>query len=458
MHRPAGRHQSSTIPAAALVVVALVAAACGPAPISTTVPGTGATSASPSTSQPALATPGPTPGPTLDRVTGWRSDLERLVPGMDAIHPELTHGATRAALDGAVASLIDEIAVSTDDRLMVGVLRIVAMVSAAGCDAHTGAFVWGSGSYSVDSIPFRLWLFEDEVVVVDALPPYEALIGSRIDAIEGRPISEVVEALDPIIPRDNDQTVRLLLPRYLLIPQVLHGLGIADEGPVALNLTSASGTASVELIEAVPMAEYNGWAGPYGLHLPADPDILYLSRIDDAIWWQLLPDAETLYVQYNRADLLPAGTLNDLQAALDDPEVTRVVLDVRHNFGGELRALDPIVEMFSDPEVNQPDRVFVLTGRNTFSAGSLLVARMAETDAVIVGETAGGCPTIFSDSSELILPFSGIVVNVAGDTAVGVRPDDERLTIEPDVIATLSREDWSDGRDRALEAIVVVAP
>jgi hypothetical protein len=436
-------------------IVAAAALACGPAPTATVPPSAvHASSPSPGASQATAASPAATP----DRVAGWRGDLELLVPGMDAIHPKLTHGVSGAALHDSVASLVGSIEISTDDELMVGVLRIVAMVSAAGCDAHTGAFIWGAGTYPVDSLPFRLWLFEDDLVIVDALPGYEVLIGARIDAVEGRPIDDVLSALDPIIPRENAQTVRLLLPRYLLIPQVLRGLGMADEGPISLSLVTAGGAPIVSPIDSVSMAEYNAWAGPYGLHLPADPEVLYLSRMDEALWWQLLPDAETLYVQYNRVDHLPAATLADLRTAALAPDIARVVLDVRHNFGGELSALTPVVSLLADPPINQPGRLFVITGRNTFSAGSLLVARVDETEAVIVGEPMGGCPTTYGDASDLVLPFSGITVSVASELSVGVRADDERLTIEPDTIAVLTREDWSDGRDPALEAIVLVAP
>ena len=378
---------------------------------------------------------------------------------MDAIHPDLGHDTPVADLEAAVATLSGEIATATDDELMVGVLRIVAMVSVAGCDGHTGAFIWGTGSYPVDSLPLRLWLFEDEVVIVDALPPYEALIGSRIDAVEGHTIDDVVAALDPLIPRDNAQTVRLLTPRYLLIPQVLRGLGLAGAGPVTLDVSAPDGDATPVDVEPIPMADYNDWAGPYGLHLPADPDVLSLSRIGDVLWWQLLPDAETLYVQYNRTDPLPSGLLAELTAAFADPDVTRVVLDIRHNFGGELSALEAMMTVYQDPAFDQPDRLFVITGRNTFSGGSLMVARLErDTAATFVGEAPGGCPTLFSDSSELRLPFSGIAVSVAGDTAVGVSADDPRTILEPDLGAPLTREAWQDGRDLALEAIVVVTP
>ncbi len=394
-----------------------------------------------------------------------------LVPGMAAIHPDLTHGVSRADLDAAVAALSATVDTETDDQLMVGVLRIVAMVSAAGCDAHTGAYIWGSGTYPVDSLPLRLWLFPDEtggdgdeVVVVDALPPYQELVGSRIDTIEGRPIAEVIAAIDPIVPRDNAQTVRLLMPRFLLIPQVLRGLGLADEGPVSLAVAAVAGTPTTLDVAPISMADYNAWAGPYGLHLPADPDVPYLSRIDDALWWSVLadeidPDLHTVFVQNNRTDDLPAALLGDLRTALQEPGVAKVILDLRHNFGGELRAIPPIEALFDDPAVDQPDHLYVLTGRNTFSGGSLLVARLdRDTQAVIMGEPMGGCPTIWSDPADLALPSSGIVVSVADDVAVGVDPTDPRLTIEPDVAAILTREEWADRLDPAIAFFDVVAP
>lgn len=390
---------------------------------------------------------------------------------MAAIHPDLTHGASRADLDAAVAALSATVDGATDEQLLVGVLRIVAMVSAAGCDAHTGAFVWGSGTYPLDSLPMRLWLFpdeadedRDEVVVVDALPPYAGLIGSRIDSVDGHPIADVLAAIDPIVPRDNAQTVRLLTPRFLLIPQVLRGLGLADAGPVSLAVTAVDGAPSTIDVEPIPMAEYNAWAGPYGLHLPADPNVAYLSRIDDAMWWtvvadELDPERRTVFVQNNRTDDLPATLLGDLGAALQAPDVSRVILDLRHNFGGELRAIPPIEALFDDPAVDKPDHLYVITGRNTFSGGSLLVARLErDTQAVILGEATGGCPTIWSDPSELVLPWSGITVNVADDVAVGVDPNDPRLTIEPDVSAILTREEWADRVDPAIDYFDVVAP
>jgi hypothetical protein len=420
----------------------------------------------PPTRLPATATPPPataTPSPTADRNAGWRSDLEALVPGMDRFHPNLAHGTSRQDLEGAVAGLIDTIPAATNDELMAGVLRIVAMVSAKGCDAHTGAFVWGTGTYPVQSLPLRLWLFPSEVRssldIVDALPPYEDLVGSTIDHIEDTRIESVEERLDPVIPRDNSATVGLLLPRYVLIPQVLRGLGIADDGPVTLGVTTPDGTSRTVDVVPIPMARYNAWAGPYGLHLPADPEVLYLSRIDDALWWTRLPDRETLFVQYNRMDRLPQTRIESLRAELRKPDVDRIVLDLRHNYGGEVSEVDRMMGLFEDRAVDKPDRLFVITGRNTFSAASLLVARLdRDTDAVIVGEAMGGCPTAYGNSRDFTLAHSGIVVSVPTLLEVGVSPDDKRPTIEPDIPAPLTFDQWSSGSDPVLGMLTTLVP
>jgi peptidase S41-like protein len=429
---------------------------------STTAPTPAHTGAAPSLPV-VTAAPTVAPSPTADRNAGWRSDLEALIPGMAAIHPNLTHSTSRADLDHAVADLIATIPDASDDELMTGVLRIVAMVSAKGCDAHTGAFVWGTGTYPVESLPLRLWLFPSELrytlEIVDALPPYQDLIGSTIDHLGEDQVEVVEELLDPLIPRDNDSTVRLLLPRYVLIPQVLRGLRVADDGPVTLGLTTPEGSSRAVDVQPIPMSAYNAWAGPYGLHLPADPQVLYLSRIDDALWWQRLQDGETLFVQYNRMDRLPPGQINDLRAELRKPDVARVVLDLRHNYGGEVSEVDRMMGLFDDPAVDRPDHLFVLTGRNTFSAASLLVARLdRDTEASIVGEPMGGCPTAYGNSRDLTLPFSGIAVSVATMLEVGVSPDDTRPTIAPDVPSSLTADDWAHGSDPALGMITTLVP
>lgn len=446
--------------AVAVAALATSLAACGAAP-SSTAP---MTPSLPASAPPVTAAPsapstsaGPTSQASLDRAAGWRADLAAIIPGLERIHPDPFHGTAKDVLEAAIGTVSDHVPTATDDELMVGIARVAALVSADGCDGHTGAYPWGTGTYPVESLPIRLWLFGDELVIVDALGPHQELIGATIEAIEDHPIADVLAAIEPLIPRDNDQTVRLLTPRYLLIPQVLRGLDLADDGPVRIRFTVPGARADVDL-EPIPMEDYNNWAGPYGLHLPSDPDVRYLSRIDDDLWWERLRDGETLYVQYNRVEP-QASDLDDLRAAAVDPELERVILDLRHNFGGEVRAIDPILSIFDDPAVDQPGRLFVIAGRNTFSAATMLAARLeAQTGATFVGEPMGGCPTFYGDVEELSLEHSGLSILVASELSIGVDAADTRDDVPLDAETELTLEDWTEGIDPALELIVPVGP
>jgi hypothetical protein len=457
------RSAALRLPLTCLALVAVMA--CNPAPSETILPGPGSDApGTPTPSAPASTPPATgavaSPAGSPDRTTGWQADIAALVPGMDRLHPDLFHGVSKADLDGAAAALAATVPTATDDELMTGVLRIVAMVgSPATCDGHTGAFIWGSGTYPVESLPLRIWFFDDDAVIVDALPPYQDLVGSTIEAIGDHPMPEVLGALEPLVPRDNLMTIRLVTPRLLLIPEVLRGLGLADAGAIPLSARVGNDLVVTRDVDPIPMAEYNAWAGPYGLHLPANPSAPWLAGIDDALWWDVLDDNRTLFVQYNRVDRLDSGIIGDLRAALRDPAIQRVILDIRHNFGGELSALDPIVSAFDDPAVDQPGKLFVAIGRNTFSAGSILAARLERaTAATFVGEPTGGCPTLWGNSEDFLLPYSGIAVSVATERSVGVDANDQRTTIEPDVIAPVTLEEWREGIDPVPGLILPVAP
>ncbi|MEO6349904.1 MAG: hypothetical protein ABIP53_04560 [Candidatus Limnocylindrales bacterium] len=410
--------------------------------------------ASPSTTASANRTPSPSLTSADPRIAGWQADLAMLVPRMDALHPALDHGIPLPELEEMANVLSGRVPDLTDDELMTQVIGIVAAVSRQGCDGHTGAYVWGSSSYPLDSLPLRLWLFGDDVYVVDALPPYTDLVGRRLDSIIGHPTAEIIETVEPIVPRDNDQTVRLLMPRFLLIPQILRGFGLLEPtGSISLGFDLDAASARHVGVDPIPMADYNDWAGGYGLHLPADRDVLYLSRIGDDIWWERLDDG-TLFVQYNRVDFSALSQLGDLMEAATDPATTRVVVDLRHNFGGERSALEPVVAALEDPLIDRPGKLFVITGRNSFSAASMIVARLVdESSAVIVGEPMGGCPTFWADTEEFVLPYSSIGVSVSTMFEIGVSSTDERLTIEPNLPVVLKYEDWAAGVDPALRAI-----
>ena len=170
--------------------------------------------------------PSPPTSADLDRAEG---DLDLLLELLEAIHPEPFHGVPRsdwvARLEEIRAALPDV----APEATMVAVMELVAVLSREGRDGHQIAFPPDGGPM----LPIRVFEFSDGLFVTDALDP--DLVGARILSVAGRPIDEVLAALEPLVPRDSPATVPAFRPFFLLRADVLEGLGLVeDDASVAL--------------------------------------------------------------------------------------------------------------------------------------------------------------------------------------------------------------------------------
>ena len=200
------------------------------------------------------------------------------------------------------------------------------------------------------------------------------------------------------------------------------------------------------------MAEYNAWAGAYGLDLPARPASGFLARMEEPLWWSDAGPSGVLSVQYNRVDGVSDAAIDGLRAALAGPDVRRVVVDIRHNYGGETRAIRPVLDAL---EGAPPHPLGLVTGRNTFSAAVLFAAELERIlDPAFVGEPMSGSPNFFANSRDITLAHAGITVSVATEWYVGSTVDDPRLEIEPSVMVAMSSADYFGDADPALAAAI----
>ena len=418
--------------AAAAGTLAILAACSGGG--GGTLPSSPMTGVSSSTASPAI------------RVEGWRQDLDTLLERAAELHPDLADGVPeRLQQDaddlGARAATLD------DDQLMVGVMHLATQIPANGRDGHTGLYVWGQGNRPVHSLPLRVWFFADGLYVEDQLGGND-LVGDRIVGISGHELSEVLPRLDEVVPHDNASTVLALRPRFLLTPEVLHGLGLLGEvGAVSLDVVGSDGHRKTVTVEPVPIDQYNGWAGPYGLTLVPRGEAP--SGSEPVLSHRLL--GRTLYVAYRGVEHLDEAELRAVERLTRSHAVDRVVVDIRQNLGGEVGEEAPLLDILTDPRVAKPGRLYLLSGRNTFSAASLFAAELQRRASVtVVGEAMGGAPASFGNSEPVHLEHSGLVVSVAssreGDAG------DRRETITPDVAVALSSRDYFAGRDPVLDA------
>jgi hypothetical protein len=400
------------------------------------------------------SSPAPRPSPSLDRTAGLRADIDALLVARDSVHPDGWHGMPRAEWVAAAEKVKARIPSLTDDPALVELVRLAAMPSWNGRDGHSGIFPFipGSGTHEY---PVRWWRFSDGLVITAARAPYEDLAGSRVEAINGRPIGEVLALVAPLAPRDNPSNLLAYGPIYLRTSELLAGLGVIDAaGPTAFTLVGRDGRRRDVTIEPIPAEDDVTWNSGQPHRLPPT-DAFWLKQQDTTLWWTFLADSGTLFVQFN---VVEGGTSTIAEEVLDrakKPDVKRVVLDIRNNGGGDNGTLGPIEFALRDPAINRRGTLFVMVGRVTFSAAANLATDLErETAAIFAGEPMGGSPNLYGDAREIALPYGGQNLYMATTYWERSTAEDQRITIEPDIRADLSSDDYYAGRDPVLQAIL----
>lgn len=379
-----------------------------------------------------------------------RQDLETLVGHIRSAHPDPWHDIPRHAFAGAVSALDERLGELGRDAFMVEAMRLMALLGAS--DGHSGIF---PPEQPAQLLPLRLYRFPDGVFVVDTSDDHADLLGAEVTRIAGRPVGELWTAVEPLVPRDNDQTRLARVVQFMVVPEVLHGLGLIDDpsGSVTLDVESDDGASTVE-IEPITASTYTTvfdiWNPLIPPALPPRPGAPSLEHAGGFRWFERINDA--VYVGYH----VTVGATEDLarqvlRAVADGAQ--RVVLDLRFNPGGNNTTYGPLLDALQDPSIDRPGRLLVLIGRSTFSAaGNLATELDVTTSAVFLGERSGFTPNQFGDPSTTTLANTGIRANVATvfwRFDVGRR---NRSWIDPDVAVPISSDDYFAGRDPVLAA------
>lgn len=364
----------------------------------------------------------------------------------------------RADWVAAAEAVKARIPTMTDDEALTELVRLATMPGLGGREGHTGIFPFipGSGTHEY---PILMWQFSDGLIITAARAPHEAIVGSRIVAIEGRPIAEVLALVEPLTPRDNASNLLAYGPIYLRASELLAGLGVLEEaGPATFTLEDPSGVTSDVVIEPIAAEDDIAWHGGAPLDLPTGGP-LWLRQPTTTLWYEFLPDSGTLYVQYNVVEARIDPIVDEILERAKRDGVERVVVDLRHNGGGDNNTYRHLLSTLQDPAIDRPGRLILLIGRLTFSAAANFATEVeATTGAWFAGEDMGGSPNLYGDVRSADLINSGQTVYIATRYHEKSAPDDERITIEPDLPVPYSFKDFTAGRDPVLDAVIDEIP
>jgi tetratricopeptide (TPR) repeat protein len=395
----------------------------------------------------------------LERDTGWRFDLDFLVGEARRLHTSPARPAFSQGFADEAAALYAEIPDLSDDQVLLGMIHLIAALD----DGHSAIYGPGPANgleFEGRVLPFKFYLFPDGVYIVDGADDAARFASLRVVRFGAVAAEEVMQRLSDYRGVDNPMTWNWMGPQfYLRRLSMLRAAGVQSgpEGTVELTLADADGVEHVTSVQAGvfelvrklrPSPEGSG-------EVPR-----YLSRVDTNYWMEYLPDHDALYFQFNQVRDDPSEAIaafaERLRTALSDEAVTALIVDVRHNNGGNNSLVRPLIRALVQFELRSPEnRIVVLTGRNTFSAAQNFINRIERwTDALFVGEPSSSSPNFVGEETELVLPFSGVRGSLSTRYWQDSDPGDERVWIAPDLPVELTAEDYFAGRDPALAAVL----
>ena len=171
------------------------------------------------------------------------------------------------------------------------------------------------------------------------------------------------------------------------------------------------------------------------------------------MWVRTLAGGKAVYMGYNSVRSPSPSFLRTLGRLARAPSTKRVIVDVRLNGGGDNTTYGPLTTLFGSSAVNKRGKLYLLTGRATFSAAANFAAELdRDTRAIIVGEPTGGGVETYGDTFPVVLPTTGWTVYIA--TRYHERkkgPRDRRLAVAPDLPVDLTSAQYFAGRDPVLE-------
>ena len=335
-----------------------------------------------------------------------------------------------------------------DEKILVEMMRYVASFG----DGHTRLSL-----PKISRPRLQFFLFSEGIYVTAAHQDHKDLIGKRLVEVEGRPVESLFSMMEPLISRDNSQGLKSLTPNYITNPTILKGLGMkVDLDKISLTFKSENGTK--ETVAVPCSADFQ--PKPDWAVMPRNSEILALKNRSKNYWCEYLPEIKTMYFQYNAIANMPEESVAKFAARMfkeiDDLKAEKIIVDVRWNGGGNTFLSQPLLQgILERPKLSHNGGIYVITGRNTFSAAQNFTTDISRScEAIFVGEPTGSCPNFVGESIPYSLPYSKATGTVSDLYWQRSWPMDDRMWIAPDLPTPPSIKAFLVGRDPAMEAIL----
>ncbi len=391
----------------------------------------------------------------------WQEDLRFLQNTIHKDYSFLFVKTTKEIFDTEVETLSKNIPNLEEHEIIVGMTKIIALFKYG----HTGVN-FNQKQIKFHSLPFNLYQFNDGVFIQGVHKDYEKTLGAKVLKINNVLISDALKKIYPVVNAENDQYFKAYGINNLIIPEVLHIQGITNKLENAVKLTlEKEGKIFTQSFTSLPKGE--SVPTKYGYVLEDENWIearnqtvtpLYLKNLDKIYFFEYLPEQKAVYVRHSQIQDDPEEDTSTFYARvfdfIENNDVEKLVLDVRLNWGGNNYKNKPIITgIIESKKINKVGNLFVIIGRNTFSAAQNLVNELDNyTNSIFVGEPTAENINFWGDARPVILTNSKVSVNLSYAWWQDKPQWENADWLAPQIPVDMSYTEYASNKDLVLDA------
>ncbi|WP_025665722.1 S41 family peptidase [Aquimarina megaterium] len=391
----------------------------------------------------------------------WQEDLRFI---QNTIHNDYSHlfvKTTKEIFDTEVETLYNDIPNLQEHEIIVGISRLVSLFKYG----HT-YISFHQKPFEFSQLPFNLYEFNDGIYIQGTHKNYPEAVGAKVIAIEGKPISEVLKAIEPTVEVENSQYFKAYGINNIRYPEILHAQKITKtlQNKVALTLEK-NGNVFTQSFSALAKGEtvptHRGYVHQDENWLDARDQStthLYLQQLDKVYFSEYLTKEKTMYVRHSRiADEAEESTKDFYARVFNEIETNdteKLVIDLRLNGGGNnYLNKDVIKGLIKAEKINKIGKLFVIIGKRTFSACQNLVNEIDNyTNVIFVGEPTAENVNFWGDNRPVTLPNSAINISLSYLWWQDKPALENADWIAPSIPVTMSFDEYASNQDPVLEA------
>lgn len=399
------------------------------------------------------------------RDQNWIEDVEFLVEHAPKEHVNFYKKHDEQQFLDAAMALKQAIPELQDHQIKVRLTSLLALAK----DGHS--FIrfyhplfeseFGNGM-QVKPIPLRFAAFEDGIYVVATHNDFTQYMGAKLIAVNDTDSMKAINIISAMFPIENEMNVKQWGVYALSAPEILHAFALSSSSQSAnytLQIDQIKQTVNLDSIDNWPQ-EQRGIVVDDNWHSLSAEQPLYLQHLDKMVWYTFQPANDLVYLKLNGFTKPELDNIEQQVAAAialsNEKSGSKLVIDIRHNPGGETGLVNDLVKAIAASHANQQKNLYVILGGRTFSAAQLMATALEQyTYAVFVGEPTGINVHFFANArNSFDLPNSGLKIFLSTKLWQTTNANDDRKWQEPDVYAPLSFSDYLQHIDPSLNKIL----